>query len=137
MKKISLFTVMLLLIIISIVSAKKQNGFLVTRIIDGDTIKIETGQTIRLICVNTPEKGEEGYKDAKSYLKSLILNKRITIKKDISEMDSYDRLLRYVYLNKILVNEAIARKGYGSTYPYEPDTKLCTKILKAEQKASR
>ena len=137
MKKISLFTVILLLILITIVSAKKQDGFLVTKIIDGDTIRIENGKTIRLICINTPEKGEEGYEEATNYLRSLILNKMVILKKDISEKDEYNRLLRYVYLNNKLVNELIARNGHGSTYPYGPDTKLCTKILKAEQKAKK
>ena len=136
MKKFLCFTILLFLII-SIVSSKKQDGFLVTKIVDGDTIKIETGETIRLICVNTPEKGEEGYEEATNYLKHLILNKKIIIKKDISETDSYERLLRYVYLNNKLVNEAVVKNGYGLAYPYGPDTKLCPKILKAEQKARK
>ncbi|MSS74440.1 thermonuclease family protein [Candidatus Pacearchaeota archaeon] len=129
----------LLLIIFStfIVSAKNKNEFLVTKIIDGDTIEIESGQRIRLICINTPEKGEGGYKEAKDYLKSTILNKKVVLKKDISETDRHDRLLRYLYLNNKLINELIARKGYGVTFPYEPDTKFCAKIKKAEKKAKK
>ena len=137
MKKLYLFGIFLLIFLITFTSAKKQEEFLVTKIIDGDTIKLENGQTIRLICVNTPEKGELGFEEATNYLKSTILNKKIKLKKDISEKDKYDRLLRYIYLNNTLINELIARKGYGTASPFEPDTKFCAKILKSEQKAKK
>ncbi len=137
MKKLYLFGIFLLIFLITFTSAKKQEEFLVTKIIDGDTIKLENGQTIRMICVNTPEKGELGFEEATNYLKSIILNKKINLKKDISEKDKYNRLLRYIYLNNTLINELIVRKGYGFAYPFEPDTKFCAKILKAEQKAKK
>ena len=137
MKKSAYFITLFIIFLTFTVTAKKSENFLVTKIIDGDTIVIETGRTIRLICINTPEKGEEGYEEATNYLRALILNKRIILKKDISETDSYNRLLRYVYLNNKLVNELIVRNGYGLAYPYEPDTKSCPKILKAEQKAKK
>ncbi len=137
MKKVVYFFLLLIIFSTFIVSAKNKNEFLVTKIIDGDTIEIESGQRIRLICINTPEKGENGHKPAKDYLKSLILNKKVILKKDISETDKYNRLLRYIFLNKTLINELIARKGYGVTFPYEPDTKFCAKIKKAENKAKK
>ena len=137
MKKYIYFLIISTILLAFTVSAKKSETFLVTKIIDGDTIKIEAGQIIRLICINTPERGEDGYEEASNYLKALILNKKIKIKKDISETDVYGRLLRYVYLNNKLVNELVVRNGYGVAYPYEPDKRLCPQILKAEQKAKK
>ena len=117
---------------------RNENLFLVTYIVDGDTIEIENGERIRLICIDTPEKGEEGYKEAKEYLESLILNKNVKLKKDISERDKYNRLLRYVYLEDgTFVNEIIVKEGYAEAYWYNPDTTLCPIIQDAEDYAKK
>jgi len=108
----------------------------VTSIIDGDTIEIQTGQRIRLICIDTPETGETGYSEAKDYVEDLLLNKQVRLEKDISETDRYGRLLRYIYLqDNTFVNELIVKNGYGSAYPYDPDTELCPIIEQAEDYA--
>jgi len=110
--------------------------FNVTYIVDGDTIEIETKERIRLICIDAPERGEEGYLEAREYLESLILNKNVRLEKDISETDMYGRLLRYIYLeNEGFVNELIVREGYAGAYPYNPDTTLCPIIQEAEDYA--
>ncbi len=112
------------------------DNFLVTRVIDGDTIEISTGERVRLICIDTPEVGDEGYSEATDYLESLILNKSVRLEKDVSETDRYGRLLRYIYLeDETFVNERIVYYGYGEAYPYNPDTSLCPEIQEAEQYA--
>lgn len=107
----------------------------VTRIIDGDTLEISTGDKVRLICIDTPEKNEAGYQEASNYLRNLVLNKEVKLEKDTSETDRYGRLLRYVYINETFVNELIVKHGYGKTYLYAPDTKLCPIIKTAESYA--
>lgn len=109
------------------------NIFIVTKIIDGDTIEVNNGTKIRLICIDTPEMGEEYYYESKNYLTNLILNKEIQLEKDISDVDKYGRLLRYVYLENDFINELIVLGGYGKYYPYNPDIALCSKIENAEQ----
>jgi len=101
---------------------------LVTRVIDGDTFEISTGEKVRLICIDTPEKGESGFNEAKEFLEKLILNKNVTLEKDITNKDKYRRLLRYAYVNDLFVNKEIVQKGYGKIYRYEPDTKKCSEI---------
>ena len=108
---------------------------LVTRIVDGDTIKISNGKTIRLICVDTPEFGERGYNKATLYLESLILYKKVRLEKDISEVDLYNRTLRYVYLKDLFINKEIVEKGFARAYPIPPNTELCPEILEAEKVA--
>jgi len=118
------------------ISEKIKDLYNVTRIIDGDTIEIETGERVRLICIDTPEQGEEGYSEAKNYLENLILNEDVKLVKDISETDRYGRLLRYIYLEDgTFVNELIVYDGYGKSYPYSPDTSLCPEIDEAEDRA--
>lgn len=109
--------------------------FIVARVIDGDTIEIDTGESVRLICIDTLERGQNGYQEAKDYLEGLVLGKEVKLVRDISETDKYDRLLRYVYLDGDFVNEMIVREGHGSAYPYSPDTSLCPQILEAEAEA--
>ena len=70
----------------------------VMSIIDGDTFYISGGDKVRLICIDAPEFGESGYWEARNFLESRINGKNITLIKDISEKDSYGRLLRYPYL---------------------------------------
>lgn len=101
---------------------------IVTRVIDGDTLVLQNGEKVRLICVDTPERGEKGFKKAKEFLEQLVLNKKVLLEKDITNRDKYDRLLRYVYVNDIFVNKEIVKQGYGKVYRYEPDTKRCKEI---------
>ena len=104
----------------------------VTEVIDGDTFKIYSGDSVRLICIDTPERWDEGYYLAKDFLESLILNKEVRLEKDVSETDRYGRLLRYVYVNKsnkeIFVNKEIVKQGYGVVYRYGDDVKRCEEI---------
>ena len=118
------------------IESEKQFLFNVTYIVDGDTIEIETQERIRLICIDAPERGEEGYLEARKYLESLILNKKIALEKDISETDQYNRLLRYIYLeNGSFINELVVKQGYAKAYPYNPDVTLCSIIQEAENYA--
>ena len=110
----------------------EQSLFMVTRIIDGDTIEINTGQRARLICINTPEIDEDGYQEAKDFLEDLILNKEIKLVKDVSETDRYGRLLRYAYVNDIFVNYELVENGYAEVYRYSPDTAKCDELEEAQ-----
>jgi len=115
---------------------EQSDYFTVTYIVDGDTLDVDTGERVRLICIDTPERGEYYYSEAKEYLKSLTLNKEVDLVKDISETDRYGRLLRYIYLTDgTFVNELMVRNGYARAYPYNPDTTLCPQIQEAESRA--
>lgn len=108
----------------------------VTYIVDGDTLDISTGERVRLICIDTPERGEYYYSEASDYLESLALNKEVDLVKDKSETDRYGRLLRYIYLkDRTFVNELIVKNGYARAYPYGSDITLCPQIQEAEQYA--
>ena len=107
---------------------QERKTILVTSVIDGDTFEIETGEKVRLICINTPEFNETGYEEAKLFLSELVLNKKVRLEKDISDKDSYGRLLRYVYLNDVFVNKEIVQKNLGVIFPYGNDTKRCDEI---------
>ncbi len=98
----------------------------VTRVIDGDTIEIFLdGKTekVRLIGIDTPEKGKPYFNEATEKTKELCLGKEVRLEKDVSEKDRYDRLLRYVYVGDLFVNAELVKQGYASAYTYPPDVK--------------
>lgn len=114
-------------------SDKDNPTITVARIIDGDTFEISSRETVRLICIDAPEKGRQGYNEAKQFLSDLILDKQIRLEKDVSETDEYERLLRYVYVNdsnnnEIFVNKELVKQGYAILFPYGNDTKKCSEI---------
>jgi len=115
---------------------KQKDYFLVTRVIDGDTIEIEGGERVGFICINTPETGEYIFLEDKNFVTDILLYKEVKLVKDVTDRDKYGRLLRYIYLEDgTFVNEQIVRVGYGVAYPYGQDTSLCPLIENAEREA--
>jgi len=114
---------------------KEKTTFLVTKVVDGDTIDIETGERVRFVCIDTPERGDFYYKEAKDFLTNYILNKEVKLVKDITEKDRYGRILRYVYLEDEFVNGILVEKGYAKVYRYNPDVTLCDDLSVLERKA--
>jgi hypothetical protein len=100
----------------------------VSRVIDGDTLQLQNEDIVRLICIDTPEKGEPGADEATQYLESLVLNKIVRLEKDVSEKDKYDRLLRYVYVDDVFVNKQLVKEGHAEVFRYGEDTKRCGEI---------
>ena len=86
-------------------------------IIDGDTFKMPDGEIVRLLCVDTPEKGDEGYDEATIFLTERLMYDDITL--EGNETDAYGRSLRWVYVNNSLINKEIIDLGYGSLFEYE------------------
>jgi micrococcal nuclease len=105
---------------------------LVTNIIDGDTFQYYDANSysfviVRLLCVDTPEKNEPGYEEAKEFLESLILYKQITLNSSITNKDDYNRLLRYVYIEDLFINKEIIDEGYGKMLIIPPEE--CKEVI--------
>jgi micrococcal nuclease len=98
--------------------------YLVTKIIDGDTIELENGKKVRYIGIDTPEmKGNECFAhEAREKNRQLVEGKRVKLAKDVSETDKYGRLLRFVYTEQgDFVNNILVRDGFASIASYPPD----------------
>lgn len=119
---------------------------LVTRVVDGDTFEISSGQTVRIIGVDTPETVDPRRpvgcfgKEASNKTKSLIAGQEVVLQQDISEKDKYKRLLRYVFLplkdGKLLfVNDYLIREGFALVLTYPPDVKYNSQFLEAQKEA--
>ena len=87
----------------------------VDRIIDGDTI--ESNKTsIRLLGINTPERGELYYEEAKEFLEQEIFNKTVNLKYGKERYDKYQRVLAYIFLDNTNINLKIVENGLANIY---------------------
>ncbi len=87
----------------------------VKRVIDGDTI-IADNKSIRLLGINSPERGELYYNEAKEYLENLILNKTIRLEFGKEKTDMYNRILAYIHYNNKNINLELVQNGYANIY---------------------
>ena len=100
-------------------------------VLDGDTMRYrdEDGvlQSVRLLGIDAPESNTARYKkveclgkETKEYLTKLIKNKYVQLVFDEQQQrDIYGRLLAYVYLDDLLVNEHLISEGYAKEYTYK------------------
>jgi len=106
----------------------------VERVIDGDTVVIDTGQKICYIGINTPEvETSECYATQASEMnRNLVLGKVVKLEKDISETDKYGRLLRYVYVGNIFINDELIKDGFAKIQTVLPDVKYQNQFRQSE-----
>jgi micrococcal nuclease len=114
---------------------KRMQSVTAVRVIDGDTLVLSDKKTVRLIGINTPEKDQPYYAEAKDTLRELVLEKEIQLEKDISDTDRYGRLLRYAYVGDIFINLEMIKSGLAHSYAYPPDTAHQEEFLAAEKTA--
>lgn len=112
----------------------------VTEITDGDTIHVwMDGQeyAVRYIGIDTPETSDgasaEAAKDANS---RLVMDRDVILVKDVSNTDQYDRLLRYVIIGEVFVNQQMVVDGLATAKEYPPDT-ACNSEFRAAQSTAQ
>ena len=112
----------------------------ILKITDGDTIRINTGQDVRLLQIDTPEpmSSECFASEATAILTKLISGKEIRLESEpvSGNVDRYKRLLRYVFVGKTNVNLRMVELGAAAPYFYNGEKgKYSTQLLKAAEKA--
>ncbi|MGH3631590.1 MAG: thermonuclease family protein [Sciscionella sp.] len=121
----------------------------VVRVIDGDTIVVDRGQGqehLRYIGMDTPEivKPDTPVQpfgpQAAAANHALVSGKTVTLEKDVSEVDQYDRLLRFVWLRDptqptgwLMVDRVLLREGLAKVTTFPPDVK-CVDAFLADQR---
>lgn len=108
---------------ICIVPRPEGDPAVVSRVIDGDTIDLETGERVRLLGINAPERGELYYEEARKALEDLLLEKEVVLERDEINKDQYGRLLRYVYIDDLFVSCEMVRQCYATVYIIPPNIK--------------
>lgn len=111
----------------------------VTQVMDGDTIEVllEDGnfQTVRYIGIDAPESGRAYSVEASQANSGLVLHQQVILIKDQSEMDQYNRLLRYVIVDHVFVNLELVKTGLAQAENYPPDIACADTFVAAESAA--
>ncbi len=97
---------------------------IVTNVVDGDTIDLESGERIRYLMVDTPETfgGEECYgPEAKQFNTDLVLGKEVTLKYDTECTDRFDRTLAYVSVDDREINSLLVERGFACVLYIPPN----------------
>ena len=111
-------------------TTQRETG-IVVGIVDGDTIDVRINNQIyrvRYIGIDTPERNELFYNQATVINQQLVFNKTVTLVKDVSETDQFDRLLRYIIVGETFVNYELVNQGYAFASAYPPDI-ACSNIF--------
>ena len=93
----------------------------VTRVIDGDTVELENGEKVRLLGIDTPEKGQYLFSESTEWLRDIVEGKVVRLEMGLENRDKYGRLLRYIHLDDRFVNLELVRLGYANAYMLEED----------------
>jgi len=120
----------------------KEQEYLVTKIIDGDTVLLENGNIVHYLGVNAPKlRGKEGggdffAREAIRQNKSLVFLKKVRLEFDVEKKDQEGRLLAYVFVKDLFVNGELVRLGFARAAVSPPNLKYKELFLKYEKGAS-
>jgi micrococcal nuclease len=90
--------------------ARKGKLVLVGRVIDGDTIVIAGGERVRYIGIGAPAVGTDG-EEAASLNRDLVEHRYVRLLSEVTDRDTFGRLLRYVMVDGVLVEAKLVREG--------------------------
>jgi len=111
----------------------------VVAITDGDTIEVDLDgrrERVRLIGVNSPENGECWADEAGRVLEAVIpVGSEVGMTVDESDRDQFGRLLRYLWVGAMSVNEELVRRGAAISRRYPPDTAMACRFDDAQDDA--
>ena len=120
----------------------------VVRVIDGDTIEVSVGGTtarVRYIGIDTPETVDPRRPiawmgpEASAANVALVDGRSVVLERDVSETDSFGRLLRHVWIRDgdvwLLVSLALVSAGFAAVSTYPPDVRYVELFLDAQREA--
>lgn len=129
---------------------KKALTYTLLEVVDGDTIRVKNSegkeQSVRMIGLDAPESTTMRYgyaecfgKESANHLKLLLKDtKEVQIESDLTQTatDKYGRLLGYVVLNGVNLNQKMIEDGYGFEYTYNLPYKYQSEFKSAQKIAS-
>lgn len=128
-------------------SIEQKDLYVVTDVVDGDTIKISIDgkiETLRLIGIDTPEivdprKPVQCFgKEASNMAKQLLSGQKVRIESDVTQdtRDKYGRLLVYIVREDgLFFNKHMIAEGYAYEYTYSTAYKYQSEFNSAEESA--
>ncbi len=96
----------------------------VVRVVDGDTVELDSGQKVRYLLVDTPESTTEVEcfgAEAKAFNESVVGGKEVTLSYDLECEDRYGRLLACISVDGRDVNSLLVERGYACVLQIPPN----------------
>ena len=142
---VGLVTFLIILSVVLTSCAKTDySNILVTKVFDGDTLRLVNGEKVRLLGIDSPEmyesdklfrdaqrtggdietimaRGRESYK----FTKKLVEGRRVKLEFDVEKRDKYGRLLAHVFIadTQLFLNAEILKQGYAEPMIIPPNLK--------------
>jgi len=120
------------------------SSVVVQRVVDGDTVRLSDGRSVRLIGLNTPELGKQGRSDepfavaARKRLEALVAESggRVGLRLGAQEKDHYGRTLAHLYsVSGASLEAQMLAEGLGFQVAVAPNVDLVDCQQAAERSA--
>lgn len=93
-----------------------------TYVVDGDTVdltidvgfRFDTRQRVRLLGINTPERGQAGFQEAKDYMIKRLFNKQVVV--ETYKSDVFGRYLGVIFIDGVNINMELMELGLAVVY---------------------
>lgn len=119
-----------------------ERWLMVHKAVDGDTLRLEDGRSVRLVGIDAPEIDHENRNhehmalEAWRFVSKLTNGKRVRLEMDQSSHDSYGRTLAYVFDSSgQMLNQQIVSNGFAHVLYLLPDVKAYEALLTAQRQA--
>lgn len=123
-------------------SLNAEKHLTISYVIDGDTFVTNTGETVRLLGINTPEKkrgeltAEPWGKESSTHVKKWLTGKKVKLITHERIRDRYKRLLADAYFeNGTWVNAELIKNGWAHVYSFPDNRSTISSLLKIEEGA--
>lgn len=117
----------------------------VASIVDGDTVVIDFGngnETVRLLGIDTPESVDPSRPvqcygaEATARLAELAPpGTTVRLERDVEARDRYGRLLAYLFVDEVFVNEVLLAEGFAALAVIAPNDTHRVALARAEMRA--
>jgi micrococcal nuclease len=129
---------------------KTREEVTINRVIDGDTVLLQDGRTVRYLNIDTPETKKPNTpvqcygKEASDFNRGLTEGKTVTIVAEKELQDRYGRELRFIFLKgknvddiTQSVNAQMVQKGFARSSIYSPNNRFEKEFISLEQSAQK
>ncbi|NET38275.1 MAG: thermonuclease family protein [Cyanothece sp. SIO1E1] len=115
----------------------------VGRVVSGQTLELvnsgrqpETAKQVRLLGIEAPDLQQHPWgAAAQQRLAELIGDRPLRLEFDVNSEDRYQRLLGYVWLDNVLLNEQLVKEGYVLAGSQAPNIKYEQRLHRAQERA--
>lgn len=113
----------------------------VTNVLDAADLVVTLNgqtQTVKLIGVAPATYGPVNWTaQGQAYARTMLLGRSVQVETDVQPRDTQGRLLAWVFLNGMLVNQELVRQGMAVAAPDSFNVRYAGNLLQAQQEAAR